>query len=122
MKLAAITNVMEFSADSLMEGLTSSMNIQSSFDPGQPLREPAAARPAANLPGTEAQSGTSARSAVIADGDTASISDAALAAASGLSDVRTEKVAAVQQALAGGSYTVSPLDVAEKLIDHLLQG
>jgi negative regulator of flagellin synthesis FlgM len=96
------------------------MNIQSSFDPTQALREQAVARPAANPPGTETPSGSPQ---AIADGDTATISSAALsaAAASGISDVRTDKVAAIQQALASGTYAVSPSDVAGKLIDHLLQ-
>jgi negative regulator of flagellin synthesis FlgM len=97
------------------------MNIQSSFDPTQPLRESPPARVAANPPSTEAPSGTASQSAAITDGDTASISVAAVAAASGVSDVRTERVAAIQQALASGTYAVSPLDVAGKLIDHLLQ-
>ena len=38
-----------------------------------------------------------------------------------VSDVRIDKVAAIQQALASGSYAVSASDVAGKLIDHLLQ-
>jgi len=92
------------------------MNIQSIFDPTQPLRETAAARPAGSLPGGEATSHPTA----IVDGDTASISAAALAAASGVSDVRSDKVAAIQQALASGTYAISPSHVADKLIDHLL--
>ena len=97
------------------------MNIQSSFEPSQPLRESPAARLAANPPGAEAQSGSPPQPVAIANGDTASISAAAQAAASGVSDVRAERVAAVQQALASGSYAVSPSDLAGKLIDHLLQ-
>jgi negative regulator of flagellin synthesis FlgM len=96
------------------------MNIQTNFDPTQPVREPAAAaRPAAASPVTQA--GSASEPAVITDGDTANISAAAVAAA-GFSDVRTEKVAAIQQALASGSYAVSPAQVAGKLLDHLLQG
>jgi negative regulator of flagellin synthesis FlgM len=57
------------------------------------------------------------------DGDATHLSHAALQVSSSASlpEVRVEKVAAVQQALAGGSYAVSPSDVAGKLIDHLLQ-
>ncbi len=57
------------------------------------------------------------------DRDATRLSPAALAASSSssLPDVRSEKVAAVQQALANGSYAVSASDVAGKLIDHLLQ-
>jgi len=95
------------------------MNIQSNFDLTQPVREPApASRPAAASP--EPEAGSASEPAAITDGDTANISAAAVAAA-GFSDVRTEKVAAVQQALASGSYEVSAADVAGKLIDHLLQ-
>ncbi|MEO6817783.1 MAG: flagellar biosynthesis anti-sigma factor FlgM [Edaphobacter sp.] len=36
------------------------------------------------------------------------------------SDVRSEKVAALQQAIASGSYNVSSSDVAGKMIDSLL--
>jgi negative regulator of flagellin synthesis FlgM len=37
------------------------------------------------------------------------------------SDVRTEKVAALQQAIAAGTYNVSSSDVADKLISSLLK-
>ncbi len=37
------------------------------------------------------------------------------------SDVRTEKVAALQQAIASGSYNVSASDVAGKMVDSLLK-
>ena len=37
------------------------------------------------------------------------------------SDTRTEKVAALQQAIASGSYKVSSSDVAGKVIDSLLK-
>jgi negative regulator of flagellin synthesis FlgM len=55
--------------------------------------------------------------------DQTHLSQAAVAASatSHDSDVRPEKVAAIQQALANGSYAVSPSDVAGKLIDHLLE-
>jgi negative regulator of flagellin synthesis FlgM len=36
------------------------------------------------------------------------------------SDVRTDKVAALQQAIADGSYNISSSDVAEKMIKSLL--
>lgn len=37
------------------------------------------------------------------------------------SDVRTNKVAALQKAIASGSYSVSSSDVAGKMIDSLLE-
>lgn len=37
------------------------------------------------------------------------------------SDVRSDKVAALQQAIASGSYNVSSSDVAGKMIDSLLE-
>lgn len=37
------------------------------------------------------------------------------------SDVRTEKIAALQQAIASGTYNVSSSDVADKLIQSLLK-
>jgi negative regulator of flagellin synthesis FlgM len=37
------------------------------------------------------------------------------------SDARSTKVAALQQAIASGSYNVSSSDVAEKVIDSLLE-
>ncbi len=76
----------------------------------------------ADPPGTDAPPSPAPKSAPIPDGDTANIIAIAVAAAAGVSDVRTDKVAAIQQALTGGTYAVSPSDVAEKPIDHLLQG
>ncbi len=43
-----------------------------------------------------------------------------VAQALGGSDVRTDKVATLQQAIANGSYNVSSADVADKLIQSLL--
>jgi negative regulator of flagellin synthesis FlgM len=45
----------------------------------------------------------------------------AIAQALGGSDVRSEKVAALQQAIASGSYNVSSSDVAGKMIHSLLE-
>jgi negative regulator of flagellin synthesis FlgM len=99
------------------------MNIHTGFDSIQPMpRDTPVVRTAGS---TASQAGPvpSSSSASISDGDTTSISPAALsaAAAAGVADVRGDKVAAIQQALARGSYAVSPSDVAGKLIDHLLQ-
>ena len=43
-----------------------------------------------------------------------------VAQVSATSDVRTEKVAQLQAAIASGSYHVSSEDVANKIVDHLL--
>jgi len=101
------------------------MNIHPNLDlePGQSLpRDAAVARTGSLATATTGPAPTTDR-ASISDGDQTHLSPAALAAAaaSGSSDVRTDKVAAVQQALASGSYAVSASDVADKLIDHLLQ-
>lgn len=55
-------------------------------------------------------------------GDQATLSSAAsLAALAGPdADVRAEKVAAIQQALASGTYNVPASEVAGKMIDHML--
>jgi flagellar biosynthesis anti-sigma factor FlgM len=55
-------------------------------------------------------------------GDQASLSTAASAASTAAadSDVRMEKVAAVQQALLHGTYQVPASEVANKMIDHML--
>lgn len=39
-----------------------------------------------------------------------------------LQEVRSEKVAAIQLAIANGSYSVSSTDVAQSLIGHMLDG
>jgi negative regulator of flagellin synthesis FlgM len=65
-----------------------------------------------------------------ASGDTTLASDQAQVStaanlvklAASLPDVRMEKVNAIQQALASGSYHVDPAVVASRIIDHMLQG
>lgn len=54
--------------------------------------------------------------------DQAHLSGAAALAsqASSVSDVRQEKVAAVQAAIANGTYNVPQSDVAQSLMDHML--
>ena len=97
------------------------MNIHSNFELSQSLPSQTAATRAG---GPSSNSGTSAAApASFTDGDQTHLSQAALDASASLhgSDVRAQKVAAVQQALASGTYSVSPSDLAGKLIDHLLQ-
>lgn len=45
-----------------------------------------------------------------------------LVAQNGSSDVRTAKVAALQQTIANGTYNVSSQDVASKIVEGLLSG
>ena len=54
--------------------------------------------------------------------DQVNLNDVALLASSATnaSDIRYEKVAAVQAALASGTYKVPSSDVAQSLIDHML--
>lgn len=56
--------------------------------------------------------------------DQAHLSSAAslAGAAASLPDVRMEKVRAIQAAVADGSYRVSAEDVAQSLINHMLEG
>jgi negative regulator of flagellin synthesis FlgM len=70
--------------------------------------------------GTSQAAGSSSASAV----DQTSLSQASglmAQALSGSDDVRTEKVAALQQSIAAGTYNVSSSAVADKLISSLLQ-
>lgn len=73
---------------------------------------------------TEAAGKTSAQGSqrAEAEGDQATLSTAAsmAAAAAPDSDVRMDKVAAIQQALASGSYNVPASAVAGKMIDQML--
>lgn len=60
--------------------------------------------------------------AVQAGTDKATLSTAASVAAAAApdSDVRMEKVAAIQQALADGTYNIPASEVAGKMIDHMI--
>ena len=84
--------------------------------------------PAATQP-VESASGSNQHHAVIANaGRTDNADHTDLSSASGLiaqalqgSDTRTAKVAALQQAIASGTYSVSSSDVAGKMIQSLLE-
>ncbi len=58
----------------------------------------------------------------VADAANVSVAGSIVAQASAGSDVRTAKVAALQAAIAGGTYNVSSGDVADKVISNLLEG
>ncbi len=74
--------------------------------------------------GSKAGTGTSDAAAEQSGADKATLSTAASLAAAGAaapdSDVRMEKVNAIQQALASGTYNVPASEVAGKMIDDLL--
>lgn len=64
-----------------------------------------------------APAGTAAAAA-----DRATLSQAASEASRTGDDVRTDKVAAIQAALASGTYSVPPTAVASRMIDAMLAG
>jgi negative regulator of flagellin synthesis FlgM len=75
------------------------------------------------------QSATTSVSAALGSNGTGTVDQTSLSSTSGLvaqtlgssDDVRTEKVAALQQSITSGTYNVSAADVADKLINALLQ-
>lgn len=99
------------------------MNVQNDIKgipPGVGTEVQQLQRTAATQPVSPAAMHSSAQSSA-AEADHTSLSAAASLAspAASVSDMRMEKVAAVQQALADGTYSVSAGDVADKLISHM---
>lgn len=97
------------------------MDIRNSVDGlktllGVPSPAPAKVAPQAKNEGTPAGSG------LAGDHATLSSAGAEVSQASSGSDVRMQKVAAVQAALAAGTYSVPASAVAGKLIDSMLSG
>jgi negative regulator of flagellin synthesis FlgM len=85
---------------------------------------PAAAQPTSQAAETAAAANQHSMSvAKTGHADQASLSSASGMIAHALegSDVRSEKVAALQQAIASGSYKVSSSEVADKMIQSLLE-
>jgi negative regulator of flagellin synthesis FlgM len=75
-----------------------------------------------------AQAQQSSADALTAGGSAAVVDDAKLSATASMvaqslseSDVRPEKVAALQQTIAAGTYSVSSADVADKLMGAMLR-
>ena len=78
---------------------------------------------------TDKTQGTQASATGSVTAQASRVDQASLSAAGGLaassagdSDVRTDKVAQLQQAIASGTYNVPASDVASKLVESLLNG
>lgn len=83
---------------------------------------PAAAKPAQHVSASTNQAQqASASPAVQADHTDLSATAGLIATALAGSDTRTAKVEALQQAIASGNYHVSSTDVADKMIQSLLE-
>ena len=74
------------------------------------------------VPQTTGKAGASQAAEMKGSADQATLSSAASAASAVApdSDVRMEKVAAIQQAVANGTYSVPASEVAGKMIDQML--
>jgi flagellar biosynthesis anti-sigma factor FlgM len=99
------------------------MNIQSNLNSVAPLSPETSPARVGTSPGNTASATPIVAPTTVLEQDQTHWSQAAVlvSATSADSDVRLEKVAEIQQALTAGTYSVSPSDVAAKLIDHLLQ-
>ena len=79
---------------------------------------------AENQPSAHAAAARGFNSSPVQDDQTVSLSSAAgsLAQVSGSDDVRHDKVAELQAAIQSGTYKVSAADVADKLMQSMLNG
>jgi negative regulator of flagellin synthesis FlgM len=84
---------------------------------------PAAAKSAQQVPASTNHEAQQAAAPAMVQTDQAVLSTAAGLLATSLagSDVRTSKVEALQRAIASGNYNVSSSDVADKMIQSLLE-
>jgi negative regulator of flagellin synthesis FlgM len=78
-------------------------------------------KPVADAATSETNGSASAQASVQVDQANLSSTGGIMAQALDGSDARPAKVAALQQAIASGSYNVPSSDVAEKVIDSLLK-
>ncbi len=82
---------------------------------------PSAASPVSQVSEVSGHSNGVSASAQYADQAVLSVPASLVAQVSDGADVRTEKVASLQQAIASGTYSVPSSDVADKLIHSLLE-
>lgn len=102
---------------SYANGVGTLQQVLSSITPA-----PAQAAGSASAPNQEHPvAAANASHAERADQTVLSSAGGAIAHALGGSDVRSERVAALQQAIASGTYNVSSSDVAGKMIQSLLE-
>jgi negative regulator of flagellin synthesis FlgM len=78
-------------------------------------------QPTTDATASETKSGTAAQAPIQEDQANLSSTGGLMAQALGDSDTRSAKVAALQQAIASGSYNVTSSDVADKVMDSLLK-
>ena len=78
-------------------------------------------KPVANAATSDTNDSVSAQTSVQEDQANLSFAGGIMAQALDGSDARPAKVAALQQAIASGSYNVPSSDIAEKVIDSLLK-
>jgi len=96
------------------------MDIRNSLEGLKSLLGPAATAPVSAQP---AKSGTTAgASALGSDQATLSSAGSEVSQAAAGSDVRMDKVASIQAALAAGTYSVPATAVASKMVDGMLSG
>jgi negative regulator of flagellin synthesis FlgM len=87
----------------------------------QALSSIASTKPATDAATSETNGSASIQPTVREDQASLSSTSGIMAQALEGSDARSTKVAALQQAIASGSYNVSSSDVAEKVIDSLME-
>jgi len=96
------------------------MDIRSSLDS---LKSLLGTTPVAPAQTQQTQQGASSiNSAFSSDRATLSSAGNEVSQTAADSDVRTDKVASIQSALAAGSYHVSPSAVASKLVESMMSG
>jgi negative regulator of flagellin synthesis FlgM len=98
------------------------MNVKDGLHNVQPAPGTIGTSPVSSVSETQRQSQLSNSAEVAVAGDRTEVSTAASLAnrAMTIPDTRMDKVAAVQQALASGTYSVSADDVSAKIVSHML--